>query len=641
LTYPVRWSLREELEQHVKEELDKELENHSRLLRNIRKWQRQFDGKKPPKSQPWENCSNMAVPITRSNVENVFVRLVDSIFNRRKPVIVKAKKPEYMEIARETENALEWLLTNVIKLREKLLDPLLQQLKIGTAIVYLAWEEKRRTIYRWEDDTDTPDEKRYKVAGTNVRAIKDTQTIYKGPNIYAIPREDFIISSDARKIEDGYITGFRKSFRKVDVDLRVKRGLWSKDAVARITSPDMPTDNENVRAENQGKDLEKTDYSKPYEFWTLWISYDVDGDDEPDDIMLTVHRDSGAIVRAIYSPTFTGQRPFVRLVGNPSEYAFDGEGFCKVLYHLQEEIDTIHNQRLDRMSQVNSLMTVTQSGSGLDDFKIKPGKNYVCDGNVQDVFREIKFSDSYPSTFSEEQMLVGLADRVTGNTAVVQGASTAERPVFKDSQLQLGESNKKFKSMGDNLIAGITEIMYQLLELYSQYDPRIQYQIEEGGKMVDKSVTLPIMQIRDGLEITMAASSEIVSQEARREINNNTYMMVSDFGTKTATVVQALTSPQVPIPFKKFLLAASEANSILMTDILLDSERPDAEKLSLNLMKIFTPEEIQQMLQPPPPPQPPPGPGGPPSGPDGPVGPPNGPPQGPPQGPPGPQMGPQ
>jgi hypothetical protein len=367
--------------------------------------------------------------------------------------------------------------------------------------------------------------------------------------------------------------------------------------------------------------------------------------------MLTVHRDSGAIVRAIYSPTFTGQRPFVRLVGNPSEYAFDGEGFCKVLYHLQEEIDTIHNQRLDRMSQVNSLMTVTQSGSGLDDFKIKPGKNYVCDGNVQDVFREIKFSDSYPSTFSEEQMLVGLADRVTGNTAVVQGASTAERPVFKDSQLQLGESNKKFKSMGDNLIAGITEIMYQLLELYSQYDPRIQYQIEEGGKMVDKSITLPIMQIRDGLEITMAASSEIVSQEARREINNNLYMLISDAGTKMATVMQALTSPQVPIQFKKFLLATSKVNSKFLRDILLDSERPDAEALSLDIENILSPEEIQAMLQPPPPPMPPPmtgqpqgaraipGQGGP--GVEPPVGTPNGgmpPGGGPPNVPNGPQM---
>jgi hypothetical protein len=33
----------------------------------------------------------------------------------------------------------------------------------------------------------------------------------------------------------------------------------------------------------------------------------------------------------------------------------------------------------------------------------------------------------------------------------------------------------------------------------------------------------------------------------------------------------------------------------------LDSERPDAEELSLNPDKLYTPEEIQKMMTPPPP----------------------------------------
>jgi hypothetical protein len=598
-------TLGETLSAHIKEELDKEMGNQSKLLTNIKKWQRQFKGKKKSKSTPWANASNIAVPITRSNVENVFVRLMDNIFNRRKPVIVKAKKPELMEVARETETALEWLLTNVIKLREKLFSPLLQQLKIGTAIVYLAWEEERRTIYRWAEDSDPKEMKRYKVAGGTGEAVKDTQTIYSGPNIYPIPREDFIISSDATTIKDAYMVGFRKAYRKEEMELRAKRGVWLKDEVAKILSPDKPTENEETRADNQGKELEKTDSSKPYEFWTICITYDVDGDDEPDDIMVTIHRETGTIVRAIYSPTFTGQRPFVRLVCNPVEYAFDGEGFCEVLKQLQEEIDSLHNQRLDRGSMINSMMTITQEGSGLENFKVELGKNYVCAGDVNDVFKEIKFSDNYPSTYAEEDRLIALADRVSGNTPAIQGISTAERPVFKDTQAMIGEGNKKFDAMSDNLIAGLTEIFYQLLELYSQYDPMIRYQVIENGKPKDRSLTLPITMIRDGLDITMSASSKVTSQEARREINNNIYMMQSDYSTKMASVMQALTSPMVPVQFKKFLLAACKANAKLFEDVMLDSERPDAEELSLNIEKILTPQEIQQLLAPPPLPSPP------------------------------------
>jgi hypothetical protein len=287
------------------------------------------------------------------------------------------------------------------------------------------------------------------------------------------------------------------------------------------------------------------------------------------------------------------------------------------------------------MSLINSMMTITKSQSGLENFKIEPGKNYVCDDNLEEAFREIKFSDQYPSTFNEESQLIQLADKVTGNTPALQGTSLAERPVFRDTQTLLSESNKKFKSMIDHITAGITEAVYQLLELYSQYEPRISYKVtNEAGKMEDRSVTLPITAIRDGLDITLAAATEVTSQESRREMNNNLYMLLSDAGSKMASVVQAMTDPNTPVPFKKFLLSASHANAKFLRDVLLDSDRPDADELCLDLEKIWTPEEIQEMLTPPPPPPQQGPPGGPPGGqppgmpPEGPPGPPEGMPQG-------------
>ena len=628
-------TLEERLSKHVKDELDKEESNQLRLTSNIKKWQRQYKGKKRPKSRPWNQCANIAVPLTRVNIDTVFVRIVDAIFNRRRPIVVKAKKPEFMDLARQTEEALDWLLTNVIKLRQKLLDPLLQQLKIGTAVLYLTWETKNRTIYRYSDWKERLDPRVKKYKSGSARIVKDIQTIYEGPNIYPVPRENFVISSDAADIDDAYIVGFRKNYRKSEIDVNVKRGVWRKEGADKILSPDAYSENEETRADNQSKDLEKTDWSKPYEVWTLWIKFDVDGDGEPDDIMVTIHQETGAILRAIYTPTFTGQRPFVKLVGYPTEYAFDGEGYCEVLYHIQEEVDTIHNQRLDRMSLINSMMTITKSQSGLENFKIEPGKNYVCDDNLEEAFREIKFSDQYPSTFNEESQLIQLADKVTGNTPALQGTSLAERPVFRDTQTLLSESNKKFKSMIDHITAGITEAVYQLLELYSQYEPRISYKVtNEAGKMEDRSVTLPITAIRDGLDITLAAATEVTSQESRREMNNNLYMLLSDAGSKMASVVQAMTDPNTPVPFKKFLLSASHANAKFLRDVLLDSDRPDADELCLDLEKIWTPEEIQEMLTPPPPPPQQGPPGGPPGGqppgmpPEGPPGPPEGMPQG-------------
>jgi hypothetical protein len=75
-----------------------------------------------------------------------------------------------------------------------------------------------------------------------------------------------------------------------------------------------------------------------------------------------------------------------------------------------------------------------------------------------------------------------------------------------------------------------------------------------------------------------------------------------------------LTSPKVPPSFKKFLIEASKSNAKFYRDVLLDSERPDAEELSLQLDKIFKPDELAQMMAPPPPMPMGPPPGGPPQG---------------------------
>ncbi len=622
-------TLESKLSSHIKDELDTELKNHEKLCRDIKKWQRQYKGRKKPKSYPWPNAANVSPPITRSNVDTTQVRLVDAIFNRRKTFIVKAKKPEMNDLARSIEDALEWLQKHILKLRQKLMGPILQQLKIGTGILHLAWESKRRVIYRYADDVDLADKSvhKYTLDGTTSKAVKDVQTTYEGPQIFPISREDFIISSDAVDIESAYLCGFRTYLRQYEIEVKEKQGVYREGTAKKILSPGKYDENKEVRAEMQNKTLEKTDFSSPNEFWTLWLKDDVDADGDVDDIVVTIHPETGTIARAIYNPVFTGNRPFVRLVGYPTEYAFDGEGMCEAIYQLQEEIDTIHNQRLDRMTLLNAFVTMSRSGVGLDSFKWSPGKHYIVDDVIEDSFKVIQVPDVYPSTFQEEQVLTGLADRVCGITPAVMGMQMAERPVFKETMSNLEESNKKFKAYIDNIRMGMTEMMYQILELMAQYSPVLTYKVEENGQMLDKSIELPIMSIRDGLEIELAASTEMISQEVRREVNTQVYGLISDFMTKTASMAQALVNPLVPPAFKKVLMEANKIGVDVVREILLDFDKNDAENLVLDLSKIILPQDMTQ-----PPPMPPPGmppPGGPlPGGQPGPARPQQGPPPG-------------
>lgn len=581
--------LRDKLSQHISTTLETELQNHKKLLANMRKWMRQYRGKKKSKSFPWPKSANVAIPVTRKNIDTVHVRLIDGIFNRRKVVICRAKSPEFVDIAPQIEEALDWLQRHVIRLKEKLLSPLFQATQAGTGVGKLVWESKKRTIYRYanRDERDDPNTKTYPLAGTTEKAVKDIQTVYEGPNIYPVDRSDFIVSSDATNIADSYLAGFRFYLRYPQVLVRVKQGLYDKSVLDAISQPDKFDANKEAKAETEGKELRKTLYEEPYELWELWLKYDVDDDGEEDDIVVVFHPASSTIFRAIYNPLFLNFRPFFRLVGYPLPYSFDGMGLCEAMEQLQEEIDSIHNQRLDRMSVINAPPTFTRAGIGLEDFKLAPGKNYEVETEIESAFKVAPLPDVFPSTFMEEDRLHGMASQVAGNMPELEGMSTSERPVAKETLARIGEANKKFKYFIDNYRMGIIEIFYMILEMIAQYQPTLRYKSEEGAGLIDKSVSFPVELLRDGLEIDLAASTEVLSQESRREVNLEIYTIMKDWMTMAGGMVQAFTSPQVPSEFKKYLIFSNMVGVEVLKRILRDFDVVDVDKLVADFTKVI------------------------------------------------------
>jgi len=599
-------TLREGLSDFVYSLLSKELENQRPRLKSIKKWQNLYKGRKKAKSFPYPNCANLAIPITRSNTDAIFVRIIEAIFGKRKIWVVRAKRPEYIELAREIEEALDHFQRRVLKLKQKLLSPLLQAVKIGTGIVKVIPEKKVKTVYRYatEDEIRDPNIKTYALKDTSRKVVKVVQTLYEGPNVYPVPREDFIISSDANDVQEALLVGFRTRMRYSEIELRARQGIYDKDAIEKLIHPDEADEIKQERAKAQGKELEKIDLAKEFDIWELYLRYDVDDDGEEDDIVVTFHLESKTILRAIYNPMFSGFRPLVAFKGSPTEFSFDGEGVCEILEKLQEEIDSIHNARLDRLAQINAPIVFYRSGLGLDNFTLEPGKVWSVDDLPDNAIKIFNWPHVYPETERAEDRLVTYADRAVGITPAVMGVSTAERPVASETIILREEANKKFRNIADNIRDGIIELGYSLLEYFAQYSPTYSYSVYEGEKLITKTVNFPIEFIRDIFEISLEASSELISQEIRRQINLTVYQLLSDYMTKIAGMVQAIVSPEVPSDFKKFLLKAAEVSATVVERILQDFDLQDAENLVVDAVETVDVEKAiatSPDLQPPPP----------------------------------------
>lgn len=591
--------LRSVLEVHVREVFDKEKSNQSKLEDNLTKWQKIYFGQKEPKSWPFPNCSNVAVPITRSAVDTVFVRIIDAIFNKTNVWIVKARKAEFVDLAKEVEDGLDWFQRNILRLKKKIMSPLMQGLKSGTGIGELVYEEKRRTVYRYAtpDEEKDPSIHKYPLPKTSTRGIKYVQQLYAGPNFYPVSREDFLISSDATEIEDAYLVGNRFTLRKAQLQSRVKQDLYDKEPVEKITAPDQLSDQRKGRAKVDGKELDTVPYTDPYELWKLWLRYDVDEDGEEDDIMVVYHPSSGQILRGIYAPLFSGMRPYTKFIFYPKEFSFDGEGIVQILEHLQVTLDTLVNQMIDRVTQINAPILFTREGCGLDGVKsLTPGRVYALVDTPKDAIEEFRYSDVTVSLSNEIQWIVSMMDRAVGVTPISLGISTAERPVAKDTFAQQEETNKKFAFGTDNLRDCITELGYKILEFIAQYQPTFEYHKEgKAGMPETRTVQFPVEYIRDAFEIELAASSELLNKEVRREIFMQVYQLLSDFMTKVGGMAQMITSPQVPSDMKKVLIDGSNKSVLILNKILENfPDLKDSESLIMDVGKVI---DVGKMIQ--------------------------------------------
>jgi len=603
-------TLEQVLVAHLNIVVEQELRNQRQLVQKMRKWQNNYKGVREAKAFPQEGVANVATPITRSDVDAIFVRIYDALTNKRRIFLMKSRgpaDPNREAEVKKVETAFDNYLRNVIKFRDVIRSPLLQAVKTGTGIVRVAHDVRYRTFTRYANayEKNDPTVQLYQSPMGGSPLVKDKYCLFDGPNLYGVSREDFFISSDATSIDEAYICGMAFNLRMPELKLRGKKGIYIDENVKKM-KPDTnePDDIKKDRVESHGIELKKPDTvsTETARLWELWLRFDVDEDGEEDDIVITWSHENGLILKAIYNPIFYSYRPFCDIRGNTIEYTWDGEGVCEILEAVQEEIDSLHNLRLDRLAQINLPVTLVRGGFGINDFKLTPGKTWVLDEDLEQAVRVITFPDVYNSLDREEDRLVAYGDRSVGITPNVLGNSTAERPVAKETLANLEEANKKFKNLTESIRRAFLEIGYKLLECFAQYKPKYEF-VDEMGQ--SQEVIMPLGNIRDVIQLDLEVSSEQMNMEVRREMNIAKYQILSDYLTKLATMVEAFVNPGTPSDMKNYILAVNDIGVKLLNAVMEDFDERSPEDVVPDLRKVTNVEKnIMQSvdLMPPAPP---------------------------------------
>jgi len=576
----------ETLSSHLKETLDQELKNQEGVIQKIKMAHKIYKAEKGlwgARPKPW--MADVSIPVARKISDTIFVRIHDMVWNKLRIFLMSprgtATKEENDKFS-IWEKAFNNYVKNDLHLKEKMIFPTRQAVNSGTGVAKIVYETKNKTIYRYASEEDKLDTtvKKYRVPGTKETVVKEPSIVFRGPNVYPIDRARWVISSDALSIDDAYLCGFSFDRRKSQLDVFASKKIYDEDAVKKLTTSKAGEMTEE-RAKSAGQALDKTTYTEPYTLYELWLGFDVDGDGEEDDIVITFHRESGTILKAIYNPIFYGYRPFADMKGaSQVEYTYDGEGVCEIIEGMAEELDKLHCLMLDRMKLINLPIMFARKDIGLDNYELEPGKIKTIDDDPQTALFIVPQPDITFSIVNEVNWLITQMEQACGITQLSLGISTAERPVAKETLMVGDEGNKKFKSWTECARSFYNETGYKLLEAMAQYQPTYEYTDENG---VLQSVEMPTGNIRDYLKLDLAVASEEWNMTMRREVMLMQYQLVKDYLTGAMGGVQVLTNPQAPSDAKKYIVQANDISSRLLNRIMENFESTEPDSMNVDM----------------------------------------------------------
>lgn len=443
---------RSEIINYIISEIDSVESDRSDIEDSWEKWRRQRIARpeEKVKNYPWPNASNQSVPLAATNTNSLFATTKDKLGSRRPLITVDSEDTQFKPHAEALTKLLDKIMESKhhIDIRKKNLTLLYDLVSLGTQFVKVPW-----SIKKWS----------FKREGGQVDKI-----VMDSPNVIPIPIEDFFCKLHLYDIQAAPWVSVRTRYAEYELLQNQANGIFENvDTILSFNESTIPEWQEET-LDQQDQDSTITEDAREYEIFETYVYWDVDGDGIPEDIKLWIHRDAKIILRAEFNEL--GKRDIVRIPYFNMPYQLYAMGVGHMTEKLQDEVDTLHNLRINSQHLASLQGFVTRNGNNaLDDFQFEPLFNLKTDNPKED-FLPVAFQDVSQSTFIAEQTAMQYADRLTGagNAMMGQPDDQAKTRATASGTMFLAQQGYKlYESVSKNIEEGYGEIglmiVYQLV----------------------------------------------------------------------------------------------------------------------------------------------------------------------------------
>jgi len=478
--------------------------------------------------------SELDVPSTRQFAEAAMSRLVNPIFQYPQIFVGKPRKPEMREFASAVEDFCDYVVDRISF--RKILEQAIRQAQIFTKCVvkvphtyktkvvrrYEKYDEKELEEY-WEQNQSEPSSKFKEVREEVVERVGAFPEVVNCPDIIH-PRGYDCFQSMPWVVHRVWLT-------RDEIRTRIRQGVYEKktrdgkNMLDVIGHPETRPDPElSISLEDDRKD-EFEDGTR-YEVFEIYTEFD------DKEVILTVERESKAVLRFIENFYHDFQRPFISWSWERVLNEIDGISLCYILEPQHRALSAILNQRLDAASKAMQTLILYTEAMGLErhfkEGKIVAGAYAVpAVTDIQKNIAQFSLSQPYTQIESLENSIREDQQKLAGLTPYNQGIEQIQRPTATGQMALIQEGKQPGFNRLENFRIFLQEMMHMIIARYRQYWPEefVYYREVNGGipggeqdlAMVKQILEWPKQYWLDQVYVETAVSSQSMNQDLRKQ----------------------------------------------------------------------------------------------------------------------------
>jgi hypothetical protein len=503
----------------------------------------------PMRCKPWEDAADLNVPMTAIAIDSLYPRIANALFGMDPIVTIKPQEETDVDRSRTVEHFYDWQLSSYINFEEGLRPEgkkwVRSGIVFGSAVAKVRWEEEREIVTKSEDDLLA------EYGTTDLGYFGDSaiteeeKVVYAASIVENISLEDFIVPSKATGVQPHQADHVihRIFLPNPILQKRMKSRLYKRiKDVEKFIMTKTTVQNKDVEQaidDMQGlTTIGAQGYENRHELLEWYGSFDYNDDGDEIEVIVTVHKEAQKLLRIVpLKEVFPhGKRPFadwhfIRIPGR-----FYGMGLPMRIEGIQEEVNTIHNQRVDFGTITNTPFGFYRPSSGLkpETWTFKPNQLYPVEDQSSVWFPQRPQTTTFG--YKEESGLWEAFERLTGSSDLTAGRQPNTVGATRTATGTLAiiqEGNVKFNDYIQEAKEGLRRIVLQIHQLNENFLPEdlpgLAFRVTgRGGEDVFVDLKGNTQEIKGNFDFIFMGNAENSSAQFERESNMILFQNLTD-----------------------------------------------------------------------------------------------------------------